>query len=213
MAARMTNDQKAMRLLAVLVAGREDLEQPGPGGEVAVFKGETRLNALMFWLRSPDYLAWELLELWKERGARRHVEVASKIIEDEEPILRRDAMAKWRFGAYEPIDDEMARLSSRELVRTVMRPVGPKSAGNDFLLFQRTLDLAASLGGNPAYNWYAERMRLVLEVAEDRSGSALKDRQYQHQDYASTRGHNLIPSIELQVVERLAAIRSGAPHV
>ena len=63
MALAMTNDQKAMRLLAVLVAGREDLPRPGPDGEVAIFRGETRLHALMFWLRSPDYLAWELLEL------------------------------------------------------------------------------------------------------------------------------------------------------
>jgi len=208
----MTSDQKAMRLLAILVAGREDLPRPGPDGEIAIFRGETRLNALMFWLRSPDYLAWELLELANESGDQRHIAVAARIIEDEEPVLRRDAMAKWRFGAYEPLDDELAKLSSLELVRAVMRPVGPKSAGNDFLLFPRTMALVATLGENPAYNWYADRMVLVLKVADGRSGSALKERQYQHQAYASTRGHSPIPSIASQVTERLATIVTEPSH-
>lgn len=212
MAPSMTTPQKAMRLLAVLVVGRTDLPRPGPGGEVSIFRGETRLNALMFWLRNPDYLAWELLELGEHGGDRRHLDLARRIIDDEEPILRRDAMAKWRFGAYEPLDDELAILSSRELVRTVMRPVGSRSAGNDFLLFQRTIELAAGLDENVAYAWYAKRMQVVLEVAGDRSGSALKDRQYEHQAYASTRGHGLIPSIVGQVSERLAELAKSTIH-
>lgn len=205
----MTTPQKAMRLFAVLIAGAERLSSPGPDGEVAIFRSETRLHALMFWLRNPDYLAHELLDLSESEPDPSLVAVVRQMLDDDEPVLRRDAMAKWRFGAYEPIDDEMAILFSVGLVRTVMRHAGPKSAGNDFLLLPGAPELAAELHDNIAYGWYAERMRLVLRVAAGRPGSALKDRQYEQIEYATTRGRCLIPSIVDRVAERLEAMAAG----
>jgi hypothetical protein len=206
----MTTAQKAMRLLAVLIAAAERLPAPGRDGEVAIFRGEKRLHALMFWLRNPDYLAHELLDLSEAEQDPLLVGVVRQMLVDDEPILRRDAMAKWRFGAYEPIDDEMAILFSVGLVRTVMHPAGPKSAGNDFLLLPRALELATELDDNIAYTWYAERMRLVLRVAAGRNGTALKNQQYDQIEYATTRGRHLIPSIAGRVAERLEAMATGA---
>jgi hypothetical protein len=131
------------------------------------------------------------------------------MLEDDEPVLRRDAMLKWRFGAYEPLDDEMAILSSHGLVRTIMKPAGPKSAGNDFLLLPGALALAASLAGNVAYRWYGERMRIVAHVAGSDGGAALKDRQYKHLEYESTRPHDPIPPILQRVLARLARHTGG----
>ncbi|MBY3755526.1 hypothetical protein [Azospirillum formosense] len=210
MARVMTTAQKAMRLFAVLVAGAELVSPLGPDGEVAIFRGETRLHALMFWLRNPDYLAHELLDLAALKPDASLIGVVHRMLEDDEPILRRDGMAKWRHGAYEPIDDEMAILSSVGLVRTVMRHAGPRSAANDFLLLPGSLELAAELESNIAYNWYAERMRLVLLVAAGQRGSVLKKRQYQQIEYATTRGRHLIPSIAGRVAERLEAMTHGA---
>ncbi|MBV8913015.1 MAG: hypothetical protein JOZ05_08270 [Acetobacteraceae bacterium] len=128
------------------------------------------------------------------------------MLDDEEPVLRRDAMLKWRFGAYEPIDDEMSILFSAGLVRTVFRPAGPKSAENSFLLFPAAFELEGTLADNPAYQWYGERMRIVLQVAGGLPGSTLKERQYKQMEYATTRGHDFIPPITHRVVERLTAI-------
>jgi hypothetical protein len=195
-----------MRLFAVLIAGCDRLADPGPDGEAAIFKGETRLHALMFWLRNPDYLAWELLELHSAtRDAALVAQVRAMLVE-EEPILRRDAMPKWRFGAYDPIDTEMAILTSRRLVRTVHRPAGPKSAENSFLIFPAAFRFEGAVAGNLAYQWYADRMQVVMQVAGDRLGSDLKDTQYQHIEYAKTPGHGLIPPITRRVEDRLRSI-------
>lgn len=196
----MTTAQKALRLFSILMAG---CEKPGPDGAAAIFRGEVRLNALMFWLRNPDYLAWELLDIHERTGAREPLALVYRMLDDEEPILRRDAMPKWRFGAYEPVDDEMAILSSHGLVRAVMKPAGPKSAGNDFLLLQDAFSFAETVRDNVAYRWYAERMAVVAKVAGRDGGAALKARQYGHFEYFSTRPHDLIPPILPRVRARL----------
>ncbi len=210
MARTITTPQKALRLLAVLVSGSESLGTKGVRGETGIFRGETRLNALMFWLRNPDYLAWELLDMYGDGRDGGILSFVERMLTDEEPVLRRDAMPKWRFGAYEPIDDEMAILAVHRLVRTVMKPVGLKSAGNDFLLFDETYRLADTLGSNPAYGWYAERMGVVLKVAGGRSGSDLKDRQYEQLEYSSTPSSGLIPPITERVEARLHRLMDGA---
>ncbi len=206
----MSSAQKAMRLFAVLVAGCERLATPGADGETAIFKGETRLHALMFWLRNPDYLAWELLELHAATGDAALVARVRAMMAAEEPVLRRDAMPKWRFGAYDPIDTEMAMLTSRRLVRTVHRPAGPKSAENSFLLFPAAFHFEGTVAGNVAYQWYADRMRVVMQVAGERFGSDLKKTQYEHIEYAKTPGHGLIPPITRRVEERLRGIEEGS---
>lgn len=203
----MTTAQKAMRLFAVLVAGSE---RPGPDGAEAIFRGEVRLNAMMFWLRNPDYLAWEVLDAYEANGDPSLLTTARAMLADDEPVLRRDAMLKWRFGAYEPIDDEMAILSSHGLVRTIMKPAGPKSAGNDFLLLPGALALATSLADNVAYSWYGARMRVVARVAAGDGGQALKDRQYVHLEYGGTRPHEPIRPILPRVLARLAQLPGGA---
>jgi hypothetical protein len=192
-----------MRLFAVLVAGCERLPKLGRDGEEAIFRGELRLHALMFWLRNPDYLAWELLELHTASGDTALVQQVQTMLADDEPVLRRDAMPKWRFGAYEPMDDELAFLASRGLIRTVYRPAGPKSAENSFLIYPSAFRFAGTVASNIAYRWYADRMQLVLLVADSWFGSRLKGKQYKHLEYAKTRGHQFIPPITHRVIERL----------
>ncbi|WP_376094054.1 hypothetical protein ACE7GA_00375 [Roseomonas sp. CCTCC AB2023176] len=203
----MTTAQRAMRLFAVLVAGGE---RPAPEGAVSIFRGETRLNALMFWLRNPDYLAWEFLDIHERTKKPAPLLFVRRMVQDEEPILRRDAMLKWRFGAYEPVDDELAILASVGLVRTITKPAGTRSAGNDFLLLPGSFELAESLEENVAYRWYGERMKVVAAVAGSEGGSALKERQYKHLEYFKTSPHQPIKSILPRVLERLAQLSSVA---
>ena len=90
-----------------------------------------------------------------------------------------------------------------------MKVVGLKSAENDFLLFPRAYELAAGLSENPAYAWYSERMALVLLVANDRGGTALKDHQYKQFEYKSTQSSRLIKPITDRVTARLNALTGG----
>jgi hypothetical protein len=53
-------------------------------------------------------------------------------------------------------------------------------------------------------------MKLVMRVAGDKSGSALKEWQYEHPAYSNTMHGDLIPSIRDQVKERLSTIQ-GMP--
>ena len=54
--------QHAIRLLALLHQAGEAADKPGdPPLVVLVVRSELRLQALDFWLRSPDYLADELV--------------------------------------------------------------------------------------------------------------------------------------------------------
>ncbi|MBX6382449.1 MAG: hypothetical protein IRZ07_05660 [Microbispora sp.] len=165
---------------------------------------------MMFWLRNPDYLAWELLDIFERTCDPRLLATAREMLRDDEPILRRDAMLKWRFGAYEPLDDELAILTAHGLVRTTMKPAGARSAGNDFLLLPGSLELAEGPEDNIAYRWYGQRMAIVAAVSGSDGGATLKERQYRHFEYFSTRPPDPIPSILLRVLDRLAKLTGGA---
>jgi hypothetical protein len=210
MGREITKPQRVLRLFAVLTAGCEHFARPGPHGEVAIFRGEKRLNALMFWLRNPDYLAWELLNLYEADHDPAWVAIVEQMFAAEEPILRRDAMRKYLFGAHEPLDEDLAVLSMDGLVRPVLKMTGLKVAEHDFLIFPDAFARVTAVTGLPLWDWYAERMQLVLRVAEGRSGSALKDRQYEHVQYATTANGSPIPAITDQVVARLRSLSTVA---
>jgi hypothetical protein len=78
----------ALRILFVLGAGGKPIETPAPG-DALIFKGEARLQAFDFWMRNPDYLAAELIDLFKETNVDCYYKAAQAIVELKEPDLRR----------------------------------------------------------------------------------------------------------------------------
>src|SRR5690348_11788182 len=59
-----TREQDAVRLLMLLRhVGEDDLPPEAPPASVRWISGEQRLQAMDFWLRNPDYLADELLDI------------------------------------------------------------------------------------------------------------------------------------------------------
>jgi hypothetical protein len=58
----------------------------------------------------------------------------------------------------------------------------------------------------PVLGWYAERARVVAELAGSRTGAALKEAQYQRSQYAGTERGAEIPPIKELVAARLAAM-------
>lgn len=59
------------------------------GDVVCVLHSQSRLQALDFWMRNPDYLANELLTEFETSGERDLLTIAQRIFDDREPDLRR----------------------------------------------------------------------------------------------------------------------------
>ncbi len=196
----------AIRILFILVKGSIpytglDSDESGP---VSIFKSESRLHAFDFWMRNPDYLAEELLDRYQKEKVVDDLKIAQQIFLDEEPELRKFPMIRYRFGAYEKIDNTMSILRSRSLVsidRIVDHGVLRET---DFLINQSAIDFTNSIVSEwEPLEWYSKRAELVADVAGDRGGAELKRRQYEQLEYADTVLGERIPSIIQRVKGRL----------
>lgn len=199
--------QAAVRLLACVCAGAvaEGSEAFGPD-VVAVLWGQARLQAIDFWVRYPDYLANELINEFEGNGNRDDLLIARSIYGGREPDLRRIPMVRYRFGAFEPLDNPLAILRSLDLVR-VSRAGRPGNIREHAYLL--------TVGGRAAMDrmsedceelaWYRERALVSARISGEAGGGALKARQYLQEDYAGTPLRATIPSITEKVRQRLDA--------
>ncbi|QDT45681.1 hypothetical protein Pan241w_58080 [Gimesia alba] len=193
----------ALRLLYIFYAGAE-IQSPDDDGCKLVFKGNTKLYAYDFWMRYPDYLADELLDLFDRTNDKKYLDAASKIFADDEPSIRKFPMIRYRFGAYEQVDDALAILRSCGLIKIGGRKKVAQVFETNFYLLpiaeQVTQDIIVEY---PALEWYPNRAKLVAEVAARRGGAALKARQYEKIEYAETTLGKVIPAVTDRVKERL----------
>jgi hypothetical protein len=207
----MSPQQRAIRLLYTLTAGAERFTAPGPAGEAAVFRGVTRLNAMAFWVRYPDYLANELLSIFEQQNDREALTAAGRILDDEEPLLRSDAMIRFRHGAYEKMDSDLSFLASRRILRRAKWVAGDQTLDVQYLLMPLAFELAERAAREfPSLCWYSDRMELVLKVVRHLGDMALKRQQYLQPEYATTAQGTPIPSIEHRVRERYLALAGRA---
>ena len=89
--------QSAVRLLACIDAGSTDVINQSWGTDVvATLRAQSRLQALDFWMRNPDYLANELLTEFEAGGDPASLVLAQKILDSREPDLRRVPMIRYR---------------------------------------------------------------------------------------------------------------------
>lgn len=186
--------RNALRILFILVKGSRPYTGTPVDGYDRVFRGETKVQALDFWVRYPDYLADELLSLYETTGDGECLAAASDIFAEEEPDLRRVPMLRRYFGAYEPLDTVLGILKSRGLVL-------PRSLRD--LITEAVADL-------PELGWYDRRVDLVLRVADGRGGYALKERQHRQKEYHDAQTGDLIPTTAERVRKRLETLRRAA---
>ena len=200
----------ALRVLFLIRAGGS-APDPAIDGVVSIFRSEARLHAMDFWVRNPDYLAEELLDIYQASGDETYLTIAESIFLNEEPDLRRIPMIRYFFGAFERLDDTLSLLRSRELIRVVGIKKGLKVLETDFLLTDKGEQFCVRcLTNAPVLKWYAERADLVASVAGDRSGSALKQKQYERASYAQTKYGGIIPSIAANTGERISQLKLAA---
>jgi hypothetical protein len=200
----------ALRLLFILHAGARPIDPPDPQtGIIGIFEGEKRLMAIDFWVRYPDYLADQLLDLYAETMDPALLAEIQAIFDRDEPDVRLIKVLRWRYGAFDRIEDALAILSARNLVKPMKKKI-PTGSQHDFLIFPAAPSfLATAVQDQPVLKWYQDRTRLALLIAGDKSGSSLKDMQYEAPEYEGTLLSAVIPSIKGRVQQRLKDVKAG----
>jgi hypothetical protein len=204
--------QTAIRLLACIQAAGDANNANCWGRDVVcVLHSQSRLQALDFWMRNPDYLANELLTEFETSGERDLLTTAQRIFDDREPDLRRLPMVRYLFGAFEPLDNALAILRASDLIRIKRDGVpGGKIREHLYLLTTAGEDaLGRIAAAAPELGWYRDRACIVARVAGAQGGKALKDRQYLQAEYAGTELNHVIQPVTDRVLARLAAILEG----
>lgn len=193
----------AMRLLFILAECGDALADPPPVPlAVRVISSQKRLQKMDFWVRNPDHLAHALLDVYSDTNETKWLRQAQAILGTEEPEVRRDAMAKYLYGAFEPIDTGLAPLISYGLAQALRHP---QTRRQRYFLLQRGGEVAARMVAELAEaQWYADRARLVGQLCSGRSGEDLARMQYQQPEYANAPNGETIASIAAQVRARLA---------
>jgi hypothetical protein len=192
-----------MRLLFILAECGDPVGAlPPVPNAVRAISSQKRLQKMDFWVRNPDHLAHALLDVYGETGDPKWLRCAHTILGTEEPEVRRDAMAKYLYGAFEPIDTGLAPLISYGLAQTLRHP---QTRRLRFFLLERGEHVASKMQAElPEAHWYADRARLVGELCRGRSGEDLARMQYQQPEYANAPNGETIASIAAQVRARLA---------
>jgi hypothetical protein len=199
--------RSAIRLLFLIVYGATKAQVPLNAEHDSVFSGATKLHALDFWVRYPDYLAEELITRHEATKNPADLQMATNILSSGEPELRHVPKVRYLFGAYERLDQPLAILKARDLVQPRSRKLpnnfdeyeywcGPKS--------RAFLDDAVRTV--PLLDWYRGRTFLVLEVAGIDGGEALKGRQKRQIEYLQAKYRTDIRMIADRVRARLSAI-------
>ena len=198
----------ALRLLFILArAGDQIAGSPPVVDAVTVVDSQKKFQKMDFWVRNPDHFAYALLEAHREQGHALLLDNAKSILDSAEPEIRRDAMLKYLYGAYEPMDTALAPLFSYGMAQ-MMRDKSTKQ--RMYFLLQKGLETADRiLLEVPEAQWYSERAALVGEFCKGRTGEELARWQYRHPTYAGAKNGETIASIAKEVRQRIAELETA----
>jgi hypothetical protein len=174
---------------------------------------EGKLQKFDFWVRYPDHLAAALIEGCKPQGEltdqRDEVKaIVRTIFRDQEPVLRWVPMRRFLRGAYEPLDDLMAYLTSRWLA---YRRIAEKRHRTEYFLTPKGRDIVERLLAEcPETVWYAERCKLLNSFYGHLTAFEVRKLQYLVEEYGDTPYWQIIRRIESKV-QRLFADVFGEP--
>ncbi|WP_346096702.1 hypothetical protein [Streptomyces olivaceiscleroticus] len=208
-----SREQDAVRLLLLIDGACEpltgaEMAMPALEQAVGVMRTQVKLQKLDFWLRNPDYLANELLTAYEADREEMLLEIAGRILDSEEPEVRRYPMLRHHFGAYEWLDDALAVLRSAGLLIRKRRGTVDRVRQHDYFLLEHGRHVAREIvRQEPAFDYYVKRVEEVLRLAGEKSGSELKRQQYLTREYAETPRGDRIAAISEQARQRLAAFR------
>lgn len=207
--------QDAVRLLLLIDAAAEPLAEPppteAPADAVAVLRSQVLLQKLDFWLRNPDYLADELISRFERDGNAEDLGLAREILASDEPELRSYQMLRFLFGAYEPLDEALSVLRTPGLVVRRKQGTAGHIKQHDYYLTSAGRTAVQSIVDTaPELMYYVERAALVADLAAGKRGSALRDIQYLHPEYADAALGTRIAGIADRARRRLADALASA---
>lgn len=200
----------AVRILFVIAKAGEPVKKTAPADTSLVVHAEKRLQALDFWMRNPDYLASEILNQYQSDPSQKQLlKTAETVMAGDEPDIRRLAMQRFLFGAWEALDDAIATLSLPGLVKMqrTFSADGSKITRTSYYLTNEGASKVAELENVDPLDWYAQRATIVAQVAGGRTGSQLKSVQYKVAEYNDARHGTIIAPIREEVETRLSKLK------
>ncbi|WP_454826644.1 hypothetical protein [Paraburkholderia xenovorans] len=194
----------ALRLLFILArAGDVPAGKATVPDAVRVVASEKKLQKMDFWVRNPDHFAYALLQAHNDDASAGYLAIAQSIADSEEPELRRDAMLKFLYGAYEPLDTALAPLFTYGLARMVR---DRETRTRAYFLLSKGLERADQMAAEMSEGkWYSDRATLVGDFCKGKSGDELARWQYRHPSYSGAKHGETIKSIAREVRQLLAS--------
>lgn len=190
--------QTAARILILLDVLGLPVERPCPVPEaVRVVRSLTRLEKLDFWLRNPDYLADELMTEYEagrlpDATVREHV----RRMLGEIAAGHHYPMIRFHFGAYEVVDNALAKLKATGLIAHRRGADSGDRARHDYYLLTKGAEQAAQMRESlTELKWYDQQADAIAFLAEAMQGSAARKRQYDQPEYKGARIGAEIPPV------------------
>lgn len=190
-----------LRILFILHFFSKPYSNSDKPDRVAIFETEVRIQKIDFLIRNPDYLAYEILSLLKEGKLQKSDEV-KVIIEDifkkNEPVIRKQEMERFFFGAFEDLDDIIAFLKAFGFIEFESeKNIAGNVVGKKYFLTRFGKEkINKGISTIDSLEWYEKRCRLILRFFGNMTGSELKIRQYQIKEYKDTPLNQYIEGIE-----------------
>lgn len=205
--------REKLRILLIIYFFSEDIEETSElrPDYLKVFKSEVKIQKIDFLIRYPDYLANELLNLIEDKNVtKEEIQQHIKIIFDSnEPELRREDMLRYFFGAYEEIDHIIAFLVSINFIKfESRRNITGRVFDKIYYLSKDGIDKIETqiLPNVEKVNWYEQRLRLIKKYFGDLSGTELKTRQYEYDQYKTTPINQYIQGIQQEVRQKYSQL-------
>ena len=190
-----------LRILFILNFFSKPYSNADEPNRVKVFETEVRIQKIDFLLRNPDYLAYEILSLIKEGHLKKDDDVKTtidNIFKNNEPVIRKQEMERFFFGAFEDLDDIIAFLKAYSFIEFESeKNVAGNVIGKRYFLTKFGEEkIIKGISDIPSLEWYKKRCLLILRFFGNMSGNELKIRQYQIKKYKDTPLNQYIEGIE-----------------
>lgn len=179
-----------LRIFLILYFFSEEYTDPLNPTYKKLFTGETKIQKIDFWLRNPDYFSHELLKIAQNDTSKKSEikDIIKNIFDNKEPIIRREEMEKFRFGAYQDIDNVIAFLDGIELIKFSSKSATDLTVRDKkyYITELAIHKIENNITSLPFLTWYVDRCQLIKKYFGDKSGTQLKNQQYELDQYRYT---------------------------
>lgn len=167
-----------------------------------ILKGEVKIQKLDFFLRYPDYLALDILNLFienRQKMCTKDIKNDLKLIfEGKEPEIRREDMLKFFYGAYESLDNIIVFFRARNILKFEShKSINGKNIEKKYFLTNKGKDVIENriFKELPQAKWYIKICKVIKKYYNGYTGTQLKERQYKYIEYKKATLNEAIPRV------------------